>query len=1147
MTQKAKTINLKIVNRAEDDRLCKEYQQKTDKQHILDAPDTYVGSIEPTEVKTWVFDNEIQKIALKDIVTVEALYKMYDECIINTRDHFIRMKKRQEEGQIVHTVSNIEISVQDDGTIVMRNDGNGIDIAQHPEHKVWIPEMIFGQLRSSTNYNKDEKKIVGGKNGFGIKLVFIWSTFGSLMTVDSTRQLSYYQTFSNNMDVTSTPVIKSCKTKPYTQITFKPDYARLGFTNGITQDMISLFRKRVYDIAAVTDKTVKVKYNGELIPVKTFAQYVDMYVGDKSNTQRIHESVNERWEYVVCLTPVHEFVQVSFVNGIHTHKGGKHVDYILNQITKKLGDYIEKKKKVKVNTTSIKEQIMLFIRCDIENPAFDSQTKDYMNTPSSKFGSKCEVSDKFIEKIAKLGIMDAACALTEIKETKIAKKSDGNKSKTIRGIPKLVDANFAGTDKSYLCTLLLCEGDSAEAALLSGLSQEDRNIYGIYPLKGKLMNVRDKTVKQKGDNNEITEIKKILGLETNKVYTIELVKILLRYAHVVFITDQDLDGSHIKGLCINLFEFEWPSLFQIPGFLGYINTPIYKAFLNKQELEFYNEYEYEKWKTETHNFKKWEIKYYKGLGSNTAKEFREYMKRKKIIYFYATEESSNCIDLMFNKKRSDDRKQWLESFDYDTRRIETISEIPYESFGNNEMILYSLESVRRSIPSIWDGFKPSQRKILYAGFKKRITKSTALKLAQFGGYISEHTCYHHGEKSLFEAIVCLAQNFVGTNNVNLFYPLGQFGTRYHGGKDSASERYIYTYLCKISRILFNETDDAILEYLDEDGYQIEPKHYVPILPTVLINGANGIGTGYSTNILCYNPLEIVDYLRALLLNKVEDLPQFEFLPYYDGFTGTIQRLSETKYIIKGIYKKISANTIIVTELPINTWSNPFKTYVEELISNDGDKETCYIKNIKDNCTDKKVLFEITFVNGAIDKLEKEMDENQCNGIEQLLKLYDTKTTTNMRLFNCQNKLTKYEKVQDIIDEFYKERLHYYHLRKQYILQNSEKELNELYNKTRFMTEIINKTMNIYNLEEMEIDVILEEKGYDKHNDSYEYLLDMKIKSLTKEKIASLQAKYNETIEHVEKIRGTTISQMWLCDLDDFCKQYHIMVEEKQND
>jgi DNA topoisomerase-2 len=196
--------------------------------------------------------------------------------------------------------------------------------------------------------------------------------------------------------------------------------------------MISLFKRRVYDIAAVTDKNIKVKYNGETIPVKHFQHYVDLYIGSKTDTPRIYEEASERWEYAVCLAPKEEFTQVSFVNGIYTGKGGKHIDYIINQIVRKLSAFIKLKKKVDVKPGTIKEQLMLFVRCDIENPSFDSQTKDYMNTPISEFGSACEVSDKFIEKIAKMGVMDAACALTEVKEHKAAKKTDGTKSKNVR-------------------------------------------------------------------------------------------------------------------------------------------------------------------------------------------------------------------------------------------------------------------------------------------------------------------------------------------------------------------------------------------------------------------------------------------------------------------------------------------------------------------------------------------------------------------------------------------------------------------------------------------------------------------------------------------------------------------------------------------
>ena len=226
-------------------------------------------------------------------------------------------------------------------------------------YDIWIPEMIFGHLRTGTNYDKSEKKIVGGKNGFGSKLIFIWSTIGSIETVDHTRRLKYSQSFKNNLDEICPPVIKKFTGKPYTKISFRPDYARLQ-KEGLTADEIALFKKRVYDIAAVTDKSVKVKYNRELVPIKDFQQYIDLYIGNKTDNKRVYEQSDSRWEYAVALSPSEEFSQVSFVNGIYTSKGGKHIEYIMNQIVKKLTAYILKKKKVEVKSTTIKEQLCYF-------------------------------------------------------------------------------------------------------------------------------------------------------------------------------------------------------------------------------------------------------------------------------------------------------------------------------------------------------------------------------------------------------------------------------------------------------------------------------------------------------------------------------------------------------------------------------------------------------------------------------------------------------------------------------------------------------------------------------------------------------------------------------------------------------------------
>ena len=1135
------------MNTTSDLELSNKYQQKTDKGHILDNPDTYIGSIEEIDDNLWILSEDGAKIIQKSIKYIPGLFKLFDEGIVNCRDHVIRMLQAIANNvENALPVTNIDISIQEDGTITMINDGNGIDVAEHPEYKIWIPEMIFGHLRTSTNYDKTEKKIVGGKNGFGFKLVLIWSTQGSVETVDHIRGLKYRQEFNNNLDEICKPSITKCKLKPYTKITFKPDYARLGI-NGLTPDMISLLKKRVYDVAAVTDKSLKVKYNSSLIPVKNFQQYIDLYIGDKTAAPRVYEELNERWEYAVALSPNSEFIQVSFVNGIHTAKGGKHVEYILNQITRKLVDFIEKKKKVKVNPNSIKEQLILFLRCDIENPAFDSQTKDYMNTPSSKFGSKCDVTDKFIEKVAKMGVMDAACALTEVKENKAAKKNDGAKTKSIRGIPKLTDANWAGTEKSKDCIIIFCEGDSAKAGIISGLSSEDRNIIGVYPLKGKLLNVRGEPAKKISENKEIAEIKKILGLEIGKKYlTMEQVNSCLRYSKVLFMTDQDLDGSHIKGLGINLFQSEWPSLAEIPGFIGFMNTPILKANKSNQTLMFYNDGEYEEWKSEN-DTKGWKIKYYKGLGTSTGKEFREYFEQKKIVGFeHNGKPSDDAIDMVFNKKRADDRKEWLEDYDRESYIDTNKPTVTYEDFISKELIHFSKYDCDRNIPNLMDGLKTSLRKILFAAFKKNLT--TEIKVAQFTGYVSEHACYHHGEASLNGAIVGMAQNFVGSNNINLLIPSGQFGTRLQGGDDSASERYIFTLLNKLTRSIFPQTDDAILKYLNDDGTQVEPIFYVPIIPMILINGSKGIGTGFSTDIMSYDPLQIIGYLKSKLSGEVYNL---DFIPYYEGFQGTVEKISESKFLIKGRYEKVAPDKIRVTELPVGYWTENFKEHLENLIEPGQDKAgkkiVSIVKDYDDMSKDTTIDFTITLQKGKIEELEATTVDHNCNGIEKLFKLYTTTTNTNMHLFDADDKLKKYEKVEEIIDDYFETRLKMYQTRKEYMIDALEKELILLTNKARYIKENLDNTIDLRKKKKEQVIQMLKEKEYDIIGDDeeYKYLTKMPMDSVTDENVEKIFKEQGAKAIELETIKSTTIIQMWSSELDSLREEYLVYKEERQ--
>ena len=1119
------------------------YQHKTDRQHILDNPDTYIGSIEQVESMGWTVESlESSKMIYTNITYIPGLYKLFDECLVNTRDHMVRMETIESE----YKGTYINIHVDIDGLITMVNDGEGIDVVIHPETSLWVPEMIFGHLRTSTNYNKEDEKIVGGKNGFGVKLVYVWSVRGTLETVDHKTLQKYEQVFSDNLSIIHPPKITKVRpgTKPYTKITFLPDYAKLGIS-GLSSSMMALFKKRVLDLTAVTSSKVKVRWNGEVLKVKSFQDYVDLYLGDKVTAPRVYEcSLDGRWEYIVAISPTSEFTQISFVNGIYTQKGGKHVDYLLSQILKKTVLFIETKKKITVNPSSIKEQLILFIRCDIVNPSFDSQTKDFMNTPSHKFGSTCNVSDKLIEKISKMGIMETACGLTQIKEHHSLKKNDGAKRKTLRDLPNLLDAGYAGTAKSNMCMLIICEGDSAKAGITSGLTTEDRKYIGVYPLKGKILNVRGETAKRIGDNKEIHEIKQVLGLEIGKMYTsMEDIDKTLRYSKLIFMTDQDLDGSHIKGLCINLFHSEWRSLMYIPNFIGFLNTPILKASRGKDIVRFYNKGEYDRWRyINKEMVHLWNIKYYKGLGTSTDVEFREYLKDRHIVYFtHDGEESDNMVDLVFNKKRADDRKSWLETYDRDCYANTSTSTISYSEFVNKELIHFSKYDCDRSIPNIMDGLKRSLRKILFSSFKRRLT--TDIKVSQLSGYVSEHSGYHHGEASLNSAIVGMAQDFVGSNNINLLIPNGQFGSRLLGGKDSASEIYIFTRLNPLTRFIFPEADDQVLTYLEDDGVSIEPLYYVPIIPMILVNGGKGIGTGFSTTIPCYNPLTIIRYLDHKLTTGESPCMEDKFIPYYEGFTGTIVPAdTPDKFIVYGTYNRIGDDCICITELPIGVWTEDYKEFLDAMAQSstdrNGKKVLPIIKDFEDLYTKTTVNFRIIFHSNHLDTLSHQQ-------IISMFKLSNTISTNNMHLFCAQDKLKKYNTISEIIDDYYTKRLEIYVERKKHVMKLYADKMNILVNKERYITAILNDELDLRGKRNDVIKEILEGNGYSLEDNKYDYLIKMPMDSVTYENVEKLHVECSKTREILEEIANTCETTMWLNELDILRIEYEKYTNERK--
>lgn len=1164
------------------------YQKMEHAEHIFKKPDTYVGSCEPEDSDAFVFSGgENISIEKESIKLTPGFYKCFDELLVNAHDHKKRMDKEisMKTGNH-HPVTTIKVDINDDNSISFYNDGDGILIEFMDNHKMYPPELIFGTLLTSTNYDDTEKREWGGRNGYGAKLANIFSKKFTVETVCHISNKKFYQEFTNNMKNKTTPKVINTKSKPYTRISWLPDYERFGM-DGLNNSIKALIKKRVYDIAGITDKQTKVYYNNSLLDIKSFEKYSELYINTKSDKKKIYEE-NNGWQIVALSSDDDVFEQVSYVNGICTSRGGTHVDYIADQIKNKLTEFLKKKKKIEVKPQIVKNQLKIFVNASkIVNPVFDGQTKETLKTPKSKFGSNIDISDKFIVSLSKTDIFEKIQQQAAYKNSQLLSKTDGKKSKKVK-VNKLSDANKAGTQDSKQCTIIFTEGDSAKTMAISGLAEIGRDYYGVYPLRGKILNVRDAKTEQIKNCAVLNDIKQIIGLQTGINYKKEYEKNKvwpLRYGSILILTDQDHDGSHIKGLMMNLFDSMWSTLLDI-GFITSMVTPIVKAFKNKDEKIFYTLQDYDKWK-DTSQSKGWRIKYYKGLGTSTTKEAKEYFKNLKVITYTRdfdseqnkqanleeeelqvnTEDSVNVekseniditvdtskpnasrLDLAFNKKRSNDRKVWLMKYNKNSYPDFNKIKMTFGEFVDDELIHFSNEDNDRSIPNIMDGLKPSQRKVLYASFKRNLKNE--IKVAQLAGYVSEHAAYHHGEVSLENTIKNMAQDYVGSNNLNYLEPIGQFGTRLMGGDDAAQSRYIFTKLSPLTRLLYKPEDDRLCKILNDDGFQIEPEYYYPILPSLLINGSQGIGTGFSTDIPKFNPIDIAKFI----LNKIENKDTNIIKPWYRGFTGYVEPTSPGSYITRGRYEILSEGTIRVTELPIGIWTEKYIEFLDK-VSVERGKETAknFVRSFKDDSTETNVSITIKINPINIKKWSNKFGKDGINELENRLKLTSSISVTNMHMFNEDCKITKFKSVDDIIDKWFSVRQNIYIKRREYLLEYLKKELDIIKYKVKFIMEIISETLEIRNVKKSTIIEKLNEKNYPKFAlkdgpASFDYLLGMDLYKLSSDEIEELKKKEEIKETEFNTLFNKSSSDLWKEDINEFVTLYkkHIIEYEKEH-
>lgn len=1105
-------------------------------EHILKRPDTYVGSIRSKKEEEYVgyISPDSFSVKKEKITFSPAILRIFIEALSNAIDNVQRSK----DANIPCTKIKININ-KETGETSIWNDGLVIPIEVDDTNGVLYKHtLVFGKLRTSTNFDDEEERTVSGRNGLGIKLTNVFSTSFNVKGVDPKSGKMFQQEWKNNMRITKDPKITSSSLKTgYTEVSWIPDFNHFKIS-GYSDDLINLYTRYVFDAAMLTK--VNVYLNDVKLPIKSLQDYSKLFTSPTSESVYIKGKDSE-----VLVTSANEFEAVSFVNGVFTMRGGKHVEGWNEAVFRPIVDHFNKPNRPQVTIKDVKQFYRIFVVSTLVNPEFSSQSKTELTSPEVQ----ASVDKKTINAMLKWETISKIGDIIKGKEMLMLKKSEAKK-KGYTVIEGYDAANEAGGKHSMDCTLVLCEGLSAKTFVIKGIDsplfgKSGRDWVGVYALRGKILNVRSSNPKSIASNKIITDIIQAFGFRYGVDYSIDENFAQLNYGRLMILTDADTDGKHIGGLIINFVHNLFPTVLQRkePFIVGMM-TPIAKfSIRGEEDVEFYDLNRADAYYKE--NIEKGiKVKYYKGLGTHSDMEIKEVF-GKRVISYVKDETADDAIVKAFHSKLTDERKRWLEQYDANvhTEMDEELLHKNITTFIDEELITFSIDDCLRSIPNIMDGLKQSQRKILYAAFLKNLKKS--FKVGQFSGYIAEKTNYHHGEDNLCGTIINMAQDFVGSNNIPLLSRDGQFGSRSENGKDAAASRYIFTRLENLTRLIFREEDDILMERIIDDGDVVEPKFYVPIIPMILINGCEGIGTGWSSSIPCYNPLDIIECVKTWITTtqkqESEDvtiscLP--DIIPWYRGFTGEIKETEPNKFTTYGVCQRSTdeKNRVVVTEIPVGMSIRSVSDRLKEMVGKDH-----IIKDLRDMSSANKPLFIIDEFNDGL----------RCT--EDNLKLYTKLSTTNMVLFDEHGKIHKYNSVDEIIESFCKIRLEYYMLRKAHMLKTLELKAKILRNKKRFIEEVMDGILVIQRKKEDVVIRELETQNYDKEiqksegeddvDKGYNYLLRLPIRSFTDEKIEELISSITKIEDEINIIKDTTEKQLWLNDLEEFKNAYIVWLDE----
>ena len=1139
------------------------YQKLDPISHIHKRPDMYIGSLKPRDqLREWIArDGKI--VDEQHVKYSDGLLRIFIEALSNAIDNAWRSRQKGVRA------TKIRVTVdRESGETSIWNDGLHIPVELHEQEKIYNPELIFGHLLSGSNLDDTEERLSSGRNGLGIKLLNVFSKEFHVEIADPTNHKLYCQSWTQNMREVEKPKIKSYKNKTgYTQIRWIPDFSKFEM-EGYDDITLALYEKYCMDASMIT--RLQVTFNDEAFHFKNFTDYVRLYLPDSVasedkkteivsfSSEGKEEESDYKTQIVFAASPTQEYKEIGFINGIYTRDGGVHLDNAATELWKQV---LPKFNKGKTNITvkDLRPYFMVFVNAWAPNPEFNSQSKTKLLAPSIsvKMETRC------LNTILKWDFVEKINEYIRSKELLSLKKTE-KKQRGYKKIDGLDHANLAGSKHSKDCTLILCEGLSAKTYAIKGINvgwngRKGRDYYGVYALRGKLLNVRNATIQSISNNREITDIIQALGVRYDLDYRDPANLETLQYGRVMILTDADEDGHHICALIINLFHKLFPSLLHNPEFLWLMMTPVAKIFYGTNKFNcFYNDHDYQK-ALENPESKKLKIKYYKGLGTSSDAEIRETF-GQKVVGLLQDDQSNTVIDKVFNKTLSQDRKDWLGDFNPEAYQVPGDT-YPISEYINQELIKFSMEDCCRSIPNLYDGLKKSQRKILYSVFKRRLHyEGKSMKVAQLAGYCAETSNYHHGEQCLYDTITKMSQDFVGSNNIPYFEKDGQFGSRSFAGKDAANARYIFTKCAALTRKLFPEEDDALLSYTFDDGDKVEPDFYLPILPTILGNGCTaGIGTGWSCSVPCFSFVELAAKVKEWLADpsSVEGL---DLLPSYNRFKGTMEKLAANKYQSTGILEEVAPSgkkktkSYQITELPVGVWTNRYKEELESML------ESKKLRSLKNYSTPDTVHF----IFEPVDDFTPNLDT---------MKLRSQISSTNMVLFTETTKLRRFETIQEIFETFCRKRLELYGTRRENMMAQLRIQILVDKNKKRFIGEVESEQIKIFRIPESTILTSLVDKKYDpdprlpvkkpiiesgqirlsdedavaplaeiNENDSrrakeYAYLMGIPMKDLSAEKMAELDKKILGLEKRLEEIKKTTPNEMWRREIDDFLEAY----------